>query len=97
MIEIRIISTAATIDAALDDFAEVLAAKLRNKMSSPSDIVSQNQAYREFGEGNVVRWRREGKVAPVAKRPEKIEYRRSDLLICQMRMQDYFQHEGDKR
>jgi hypothetical protein len=91
MIEIRIISTASTIDAALDDFAEVLAAKVRNKMDSPSDIISQRQAYREFGEGNVGRWRRQGKVAPVAKRPGKIEYKRSDLLICQMRMQDYLQ------
>ncbi len=91
MIEIRIISTASTIDAALDDFAEVLAAKVRNKMDNPSDVVSQRQAYREFGSGNVMRWRREGKVAPVAKRPGKIEYKRSDLLICQMRMQDYLQ------
>lgn len=91
MIEIHIISTASTIDAALDDFAEVLATKVRKKLESPDEIMSQRQAYREFGQGNVSRWRREGKVAPVAKRPGKIEYKRSDLQICQMRMQDYFQ------
>lgn len=88
MIEIRIISTASTIDAALEDFAEVLAAKVRKKMESPNEMVSQRQAYREFGPGNVMRWRREGKLTPVAKRPGKIEYRRSDLLLCQMRMQE---------
>ena len=56
----------------------------------PSDIVSQNKAFKLFGEGNVRRWVKEEKLVPVSKRPGKIEYRVFDLKRLQERQQDYF-------
>ena len=56
----------------------------------PSDIVSQNKAFKLFGEGNVRRWVKEEKLVPVSKRPGKIEYRIFDLKRLQERQQDYY-------
>lgn len=74
----------------LKDLAQVLAPMLKECMEDPSGIVSQRQAYRKFGEGNVKRWRRQLLLEPVAKRPGKIEYRIADLRTLQQRQQDYF-------
>lgn len=90
MIEIHITSTANSVDAALEEIADILAAKVKEKLASPNDCISQRQAYKEFGQGNVKRWLRQERLQPVSKRPGKIEYRRSDLLICHQKVQDYF-------
>ena len=58
---------------------------------NPSDIISQNKAFKLFGQGNVLRWRQKGMLKPVSKRPGKIEYRLSELRLLQQRPQDYFE------
>ena len=62
---------------------------LKQAMSDPSEVISQNKAYKMFGQANVMRWVKNGKLVPVAKRPGKVEYRISDLRCCQGIMQDY--------
>ena len=60
-------------------------------VSTIGDLISQNKAFKIFGQGNIRRWRQKGLVEPVSKRPGKIEYRLSDLRILQQRKQDYFE------
>lgn len=79
-----------TYDTFINDLATALVPKLKAAMENPSDIISQNQAFKKFGQGNIRRWREKGLVEPLSKRPGKIEYRLSDLLILQQRKQDYF-------
>lgn len=73
----------------LRDLATELAPILKQQMEDPSEVISQNKAYKQFGQANVMRWVKEKRLMPVAKRPGKIEYRVSDLRICQNRFQDY--------
>lgn len=73
----------------LRGFAAELVPFLRSEMENPNEVISQNKAYKQFGQANVMRWVREKRLMPVAKRPGKIEYRVSDLRICQSRFQDY--------
>lgn len=74
----------------INDLATAMVPKLQEALKNPSDIVSQRQAYKLFGQGNVNRWRARGLLEPVSKRPGKIEYKLSDLRILQQRKQDYF-------
>lgn len=72
------------------DLAREIVALQTEALRQPNDIVSQNKAFKLFGEGNVRRWVKEGKLVPVSKRPGKIEYRIFDLKRLQERQQDYF-------
>ena len=74
----------------INDLATALVPKLKEAMDNPSGVVSQNQAFKLFGQGNIRRWRKKGLVTPLSKRPGKIEYKLSDLRILQQRQQDYF-------
>ena len=65
-------------------------ARQTDALRLPNDIVSQNKAFKLFGEGNVRRWVKEEKLVPVSKRPGKIEYRIFDLKRLQERQQDYY-------
>jgi hypothetical protein len=78
-----------TYETFIKDLATVMAPMLKEAMSSPSEVVSQREAYRRFGQGNVKRWRDTGKLSPLSKRPGKVEYLISDLRILQQREQDY--------
>ncbi len=73
----------------LHDLALELAPILKQAMTDPSEVISQNKAYKQFGQANVMRWVKNGTLFPVSKRPGKIEYRISDLRICQSKLQDY--------
>ena len=72
------------------DLAREIVALQTDTLRMPSDIVSQNKAFKLFGEGNVRRWVKEEKLVPVSKRPGKIEYRIFDLKRLQERQQDYY-------
>lgn len=72
------------------DLAREIVAQTSEALREPNDIVSQNKAFKLFGEGNVRRWVREEKLVPVSKRPGKIEYRIFDLKRLQECQQDYF-------
>ena len=73
----------------INDLSCALLPKLVDALSHPGGIVSQNEDYRLFGKCNVNRWVRQQRLVPVAKRPGKIEYRYTDLQLCQQRVQDY--------
>ncbi len=53
------------------------------------EMISQRQAYRIFGRGNVDRWKQKG-LLTVCKRPGKVEYSTAELRRLQARTQDYF-------
>lgn len=53
------------------------------------ETLSQREAYRQFGRGNVDRWRRKG-LLNICKRPGKVEYNTAELRRLQSRQQDYF-------
>ena len=74
----------------INDLATALVPKLKEAIDNPSDIISQRQAFKLFGQGNIRRWRKKGLIMPLSKRPGKIEYSLSDLKILQQRKQDYF-------
>ncbi len=79
-----------TYETFINDLAAAMVPRLKEAMENPSDVISQNQAFKRFGQGNIRRWREKGLVEPLSKRPGKIEYKLSDLLILQQRKQDYF-------
>ena len=72
------------------DLARELAALTTEALREPNDLISQNQAFKRYGAGNVRRWVKEGSLVPVSKRPGKIEYNVFDLKRLQARQQDYF-------
>lgn len=90
MIQLAFPDKCVTYDTFINDLATALVPKLIEAMENPSNIISQRQAFKMFGQGNIRRWREKGLVEPVSKRPGKIEYRVSDLRILQQRKQDYF-------
>ena len=91
MIQLAFPDKCVTFDTFINILATALAPKLKELLENPSDIISHNQAFKIFGQGNIRRWREKGLLEPVSKRPGKIEYRLSDLRILQQRKQDYFE------
>ena len=77
-------------DVFVRDLAREIVAQQTEVLRWPSDIISQRQAYKLFGEANVRRWVREERLVPVSKRPGKVEYNIFDLRRLQERQQDYF-------
>ena len=91
MIQLTFPDKCVTYKTFINDLATALVPKLMEAMENPSDVISQNKAFKMFGQGNIRRWREKGQLEPVSKRPGKIEYRMSDLRILQQRKQDYFE------
>ena len=75
----------------INDLVTSLVPKLLEAMVNPGDIISQNKAFKLFGQGNIRRWRMKGLVEPVSKRSGKVEYCLSDLRILQQRVHYYFE------
>lgn len=78
-----------TYDTFIHDVAASVVRMLSEVRNDP-DTVSQRQAYAMFGRGNVDRWRKQGRVEPLSKRPGKVEYRTAELRALQSTKQDYF-------
>lgn len=76
-------------DTFINDLATALVPKLRKAMEARRDVISQREAFRRYGQGNVLRWRRNEELIPVAKRPGIIEYNVDDLEKLKSRHQDY--------
>lgn len=72
------------------DLSREIAGQITEALREPNEIISQNKAFKLFGEGNVRRWVKEERLIPVSKRPGKIEYRVFDLKRLKERQQDYF-------
>lgn len=90
MIQLQFADKCVTYETFINDLAQALAPKVSELLENPGDIISQRQAYKLFGKGNVTRWLRSQDLSPVSKRPGKVEYRISDLRLLQQRTQDYF-------
>ena len=73
----------------VNDVAARLASMIAESRADP-EVISQREAYRIFGRGNVDRWRRQGRISP-CKRPGKVEYLTRELRLLQRTQQDYLQ------
>ena len=78
-----------TYETFVKDLATALAPMLKEMMGNPSDVISQREAFKRYGQDNVKRWRDTGRLVPLSKRPGKLEYRVADLMVLQQRQQDY--------
>ena len=78
----RKVTYAAFVDDVATKVVELMNAKIPER-------ISQRQAYKLYGRGNVERWLRHGKLHTF-KRPGKIEYITSELVKEKSREQDYF-------
>lgn len=69
----------------LSEAAELGAANYAKRITPGNDLISQRQAFREFLESRVRRWKREWLVKPVrmgSGKNSKILYSRSELLAA---------------
>lgn len=70
--EITFFDRSVTYEQFVNDIAAKLATILKEDRGD-SESISQREAYRIYGKGNVMRWLEKGAVAPI-RRPGKIEY-----------------------
>lgn len=88
MLKIQFSDKMVTYEKFINDLALQLSILL-NHSQQDKQTLSQREAFRRFGEGNVRRWLKQN-LLTIRKRPGKIEYQLSELLACQSRQQDYF-------
>lgn len=88
MIQLSFSDKIVTYDTFVNDIAARVATMMKQQQSMP-EYISQREAFRLFGQGNVRRWRRQGKIEPCV-RPGKIEYCTSRLVELKNTKQDYF-------
>lgn len=82
-----------------DTFTTAVAAKLATFIKEDKDepeYISQNEAFRRFNKGNVLRWNKNGLIEP-CKRPGKIEYPVARLKELSRTVQDYLMPPKKKR
>lgn len=87
MMQIQFPDRMVTYNTFMADLATRIAERLTAISQQPA-MISQREAYRQYGRSNVERWRRQGHLHP-CKRPGKIEYQTSELRIAQQIQQDY--------
>ena len=75
-------------DTFLTDLASRVVQMIKEDKDDP-EYISQRQAFKMFGKGNVLRWDKKGKLT-TRKRPGKIEYLTAELRTLQRIEQDYF-------
>ena len=88
MIQISFSDKVVTYETFVNDVAAKVVAALRRAEALPP-YISQTKAFAMFGQGNVRRWREQGKIEPRI-RPGKTEYEVSRLMELQNTVQDYF-------
>lgn len=71
------------------DVAKVVTKMVVEQLRNQKEYLSQNEAFRRFGRGNVERWLRECRLEPMKVSKGKKEYRLTDLLTLQNVQQDY--------
>lgn len=87
MLQIQFPDRMITYNTFMTDLANRIAERLTAISQQPA-MISQREAYRQYGRCNVNRWRREGRLHP-CKRPGRIEYPTCELRIAQQIQQDY--------
>lgn len=88
MVQIVFSDKVVSYDTFLNDLTARLASFLENDKNEP-EMVSQRQAFKLFGRGNVERWRKKGLITPSV-RPGKTEYPTRRLRELQRTEQDYY-------
>lgn len=80
-----------TFESFVSNLASMLVPQIVKAIKSPpKERISQNEAFRRYGKGNVCRWVREGDVSPASVRPGKKEYLVAELEKLYNKEQDYF-------
>ena len=74
-------------DTSLTDLASRVVQMIKEDKDDP-EYISQRQAFKMFGKGNVLRWESKRKLT-TRKRPGKIEYQTAELRRLQRIEQDY--------
>lgn len=87
MIQIVFSDKVVTYDTFMNDLAARITSFLQNDKNEP-EMISQRQAYKVFGRGNVDRWCKKGLINPCV-RPGKREYSTRRLRELQRTEQDY--------
>ncbi|ERJ75375.1 hypothetical protein J5A56_00495 [Prevotella melaninogenica] len=87
MMQIVFSDKVVTYDTFMNDLAARITSFLQNDKNEP-EMISQRQAYKIFGRGNVDRWRKNGLINPCV-RPGKREYSTRRLRELQRTEQDY--------
>lgn len=86
--ELQFIDKSVTFETFVTNVAAKLASFIKeDKEDKP--FLSQNEAFKQFGKANVLRWYKQGKIQP-CKRPGKIEYPTAKLRELSRTVQDYF-------
>ena len=65
------------------DMASLGAANFLKEIQPVKDLISQREAYRQFGETRVKRWKEQGKIVPErngGQRTSKLLYSRAELM-----------------
>lgn len=80
-----------TFETFVSNLVEQIVPKIVQAMKyPPKERISQNEAFRRYGKGNVCRWVRNGMVSPVSIRPGKKEFLVIELEKLYNQEQDYF-------
>lgn len=80
-----------TFETFVSNLVSLMVPKIVQAMKSPpKERISQNEAFRRYGKGNVCRWVRNGMISPVSVRPGKKEYLVIELEKLYDQEQDYF-------
>ena len=88
MIQIQFSDRIVSYDTFVRDLSASIVKQIKDAKEDPKTM-SQREAYRTFGRGNVERWVRKGLIEG-HKRPGKVEYYTAELRMLQARSQDYF-------
>lgn len=89
MMQIQFADKMVTYETFINDVAARLAAMMKREATLP-EYLSQRKAFELFGQGNVLRWRKQGRIEP-RKRPGKVEYETARLIELKNTVQDYFE------
>ena len=89
MMQIQFAVKMVTYETFINDLAARLAAMMKREATLP-EYLSQRKAFELFGQGNVMRWRKQGRIEP-RKRPGKVEYETARLIELKNTVQDYFE------
>jgi hypothetical protein len=88
MMQLQFADKMVTYETFITDVASRLASILSEDRQDKRLYISQAEAFRKYGRGNVERWRRQGKIEP-RKTSGKLEYPQSILRDLSRNLQDY--------
>ena len=88
MMQIQFADKMVTYETFINDVASRLASILAEDKQDKRLFISQAEAFRKYGRGNVERWRGQGKIEP-RRTTGKLEYNQEELRKLSRNLQDY--------